>query len=196
VQKVTLAPCPIPARDDMILIMSNRISDVFAAMAAPSRAVAAGASLFCQGDPVANMYLVVEGRVDLVRHSAAGGVIVLQRAGPGDIVAEASLFSDRYHCDAVAATPASVRSVARRRFRDRLRADADFAEAWMAHLGQEIQTMRLRGEVLSLPTVAARLDAWLAWHDRMPPKGEWKQLAHQIGVSPEALYREMARRRD
>lgn len=28
-----------------------------------------------------------------------------------------------------------------------------------------------------------------------PPKGEWKQLAQQIGASPEALYREFARRR-
>ena len=43
--------------------------------------------------------------------------------------------------------------------------------------------------------VSARLDAWLAWHGELPPRGDWKQLADQIGVSPEALYREMARRR-
>jgi hypothetical protein len=29
----------------------------------------------------------------------------------------------------------------------------------------------------------------------LPPKGEWKSVAEQIGVSPEALYRELSRRR-
>jgi hypothetical protein len=42
--------------------------------------------------------------------------------------------------------------------------------------------------------VAARLDAWLTLK-RLPPKGEWGALADDIGVTREALYRELARRR-
>lgn len=34
-------------------------------------------------------------------HEARGESITLQTAGPGDFVAEASLFSTRYHCDGV-----------------------------------------------------------------------------------------------
>jgi len=41
------------------------------------------------------------------------------------------------------------------------------------------------------------LDAWIAGNGGdFPPRGEWKLIAGQIGVSPEALYREIAKRRD
>jgi CRP-like cAMP-binding protein len=83
-----------------------------------------------------------------------------------------------------------------REIRRRFRADPEFAEAWAIHLAGEVQTARFRSEVVALRTVASRLDAWLAWRgDLIPPKGVWKQIADQIGVTPEALYREMAKRR-
>ena len=45
-------------------------------------------------------------------------------------------------------------------------------------------------------TVAERLEAWTAWNgSKSPKKGEWKLVANQIGVSPEALYREFAKNR-
>lgn len=50
--------------------------------------------------------------------------------------------------------------------------------------------------MLSLKTVAERLDAWTAANQGAPPiKGEWKTVAVEMGVSPEALYRELAKRR-
>jgi hypothetical protein len=50
---------------------------------------------------------------------------------------------------------------------------------------------------VSLKTVAERLDAWLALHDDgLPPKGQRLRVASEIGVTPEALYRELARRRE
>ena len=52
---------------------------------------------------------------------------------------------------------------------------------------------RLHAEILSLKTFAQRLDACMVWNNaELPPKGEWLNLANQIGVSPEALYREIA----
>jgi hypothetical protein len=55
----------------------------------------------------------------------------------------------------------------------------------------------LRSEIVSLKTVAQRLDAWIAWNGgRSPKKGEWKFVASQIGITPETLYREIAKRRD
>jgi hypothetical protein len=58
------------------------------------------------------------------------------------------------------------------------------------------QGARLRSEVLSLRTVAERLAAWTAWNGgKIPKKGEWKLVANQIGVSPEALSRELAKNR-
>ena len=74
--------------------------------------------------------------------------------------------------------------------------DQDFAEAWAAHLAGEVRNARLRAEILTLKTVSERLDAWLADRDHLPEKGNWKAVAQEIGTSPEALYREIARRRE
>jgi hypothetical protein len=43
--------------------------------------------------------------------------------------------------------------------------------------------------------LAPRLDTWLDWRGALPPKGDWLRLAAELGVSPEALYREIAKRR-
>ncbi|MGE0421530.1 MAG: Crp/Fnr family transcriptional regulator [Reyranellaceae bacterium] len=165
-------------------------------LAPAERRYAAGEHLFHQGDRVAVLHLLVEGRVQLVRHQAGGSALVLQRTGPGAIVAEASMVSDRYHCDAVATTPVRSLAVRRSSVRARIASDPDFAMAVVGHLAREVQASRSRAEILSLRTVAARLDAWIAARDgHMPARGEWKTVADEIGTSPEALYREIARRR-
>ena len=65
----------------------------------------------------------------------------------------------------------------------------------MASMANEIRSTRLRAEILSLKTVAERLDAWLTFNDDgLPAKGGRIALARELGVSPEALYREIARR--
>lgn len=110
-------------------------------------------------------------------------------------MAEASAFAETYHCDAIVRSDACVRGISRRRFLDLFRTDPKLSETWAARLAREVQTTRLRSEILALRTVTERLDAWLAWHGTLPPKGEWHQIARQIAVSPEALYREIARRR-
>ena len=175
--------------------MTAKMFDQLALAGGQKRTLGAGEYLFHIGKPVTALFVVLEGEVHLIRHQEHGGAIILQRAGPGEILAEASLFSDHYHCDAFTGKGAIVRSISKREPRERLRNEPDFAEAWSAHLAGEVQIMRLRSEILSLKTVASRLDAWLAWHGELPPKGEWARLAKEIGLSPEALYREIAKRR-
>lgn len=112
------------------------------------------------------------------------------------MLAEASVFSDQYHCDAVAAMATEVVLVAIGEIQRLLNEDHVFALEWSRHLSNELQHTRKRAEILALRTVAARLDAWLTWSDGdLPAKGEWRRLAEEIAVSPEALYREISRRR-
>ncbi|WP_319005673.1 Crp/Fnr family transcriptional regulator [Pararhizobium sp. BT-229] len=121
---------------------------------------------------------------------------MLQRCTAGHILAEASVYSENYHCDAVSVSPVTVSIVPVAEIKRLLATDIAFATLWSAHLARELQATRKRAEIVSLRTVKARLDAWLAWNEGgFPPKGAWKQLADDIGVSPEALYREVARRR-
>ena len=180
----------------MIDIMSMSLFDKLRHLNPTERRFDAGAHLFHQGDQVSTLHLVVDGEAHLVRYQIGGAALVLQRAGPGTVLAEASLFSDRYHCDSVAVMPTCTLAVTKSVVRKRLAEDPDFAETWTAHLAHEVQATRLRAEILSLRTVGERLDAWIAWQDgRFPARGKWKTVASEIGTSAEALYRELAKRR-
>lgn len=180
----------------MIEIMSIDYESVFRSLGASERLLASGQTLFRLDDPVVRIHAVIAGEMRLVRHRGDGGAFVLQRARAGALLAEASLFAVRYHCDAVSAGPSRVLAVGREALKARLAGDPALAAGFAATLAREVQATRLRAELLATRTVADRLEGWLAWNDGvLPAKGGWRDLADEIGVSPEALYREIARRR-
>lgn len=180
----------------MILIMLRSIEPYLAGVRGRQQHFANGRFLFHRGDPVTDMHFVLSGSIHLVRHQRDGSTLILQRAEPGSILAEASLYSGTYHCDAVAFGAADTRVYPKTSLKKLLAKSPEFSDVWTKYLAQELQKSRLRSEILSLRTVARRLDAWIAWNSgKLPEKGEWKLVASQIGVSPEALYREIAKRR-
>ena len=181
----------------MIAIMLTALADRLFQLDHSLRRYEAGAFLFRQGDVVRFLHLVREGEIHLVRHRLDGGeAMTLQRAGAGAIVAEASIYSECYHCDCIAAKPSQIVAFAGSVIRDALAVDRDFAAAWAEYLAGEVRLMRCRAEFLGFRGVSERLDAWLALNDgRLPAKGGWKMVAAEIAVSPEALYRELSRRR-
>ncbi len=167
----------------------------FQALPHARRTFRKGQYLFHQDDPVVSMFLIESGEARLLRRQRAGGAIVLQRAMPGAFLAEASLFTARYHCDAMATTQVSARLISRLAMRKLFENDTAFAAAWASHLANEVRSARLRAEILALKTVAERFGAWIAAKGEFPAKGTWKIVAEEIGTSPESLYREIARRR-
>lgn len=180
----------------MIEIMSDDIVAVVAAHAEKRRALVKGAYLFHRGDRVRSVFVVVSGGIDLTRFQEGGAPLVLQRAGPGSFLAEASVYSPVYHCDALAAERSVVCEMNRPAFLALLAEAPGVANLWAGHLAREVQAARYRAEILTRRGVADRLDGWLAWQGGvLPLKGAWKTIADQIGVSPEALYRELAKRR-
>lgn len=176
----------------MIAIMSS-ITERLLALAEAEVELGPGQSLFLAGDPVRNLYVVLEGSVRLVRHQASGGAVVLQRAQANELLAEASLFASRYHCDATSEHGARLARVPKARLLQAQREDAGWLTDLAAHLAQEVQKARARAELLALRTVRERLDGWRALHGELPPRGRWIDVAQEIGVTPEALYRELAR---
>lgn len=177
----------------MILIMSSELKNLFDGC--PVFFCEKDKVLFRSGERVRSMYLVVEGRVDLIRHTTSGARLVLVRAGPGHILAEASAYSKTYHCDAVATYPTSLRSISVRKFHDLLNRDSRCASAWAESMAHALQGARTNSEIRTLRTVSERLDAWLGDRGPLPPKGEWQDLAQTLGVTREALYRELSKRR-
>jgi CRP-like cAMP-binding protein len=180
----------------MIAIMSNILFTQLLDLAYREQRVAAGEVLFRAGDRVRSLFLVIAGGIQLTRSLPHGPQLILQRTGPGAILAEASLFAERYHCEGEAVNASVVSLVSVRRLREALMEKTELVTAWTRHLAYEVQRARAHAEIVSLKTVSARIDAWTMLNDgALPPKGQWRRVAAEIGVTPEALYRELARRR-
>jgi CRP-like cAMP-binding protein len=177
----------------MIEIMRDPIAQLFEN--ARRVELAARTELFAAGQPVRNVHLVLQGRIHLVRHTPRGSVLILQNAGAGAVLAEASAYSAVYHCDAIAAESAAIAVLTKAVFRAALAADPALAEAWGARLARGVQAARVRAEIRALPTVAERMDAWLGEGNALPAKGRLQDVAAELGVTREAFYRELARRR-
>ena len=177
----------------MIAIMQKSISMLF--QDARDTELATGETLFAAGEEVTGIYMVRSGRVHLQRHTTHGARMVLQNAEPGAVVAEASAYSPMYHCDAVAAEESVVARLPKDRFLSALAGEPSLAESWAALLARSVQAARLRSEIRSLPRVADRLDAWLGEGNALPERGRWQDVAAELGVTREALYRELSRRR-
>lgn len=125
-----------------------------------------------------------------------GGSAVMQRAEAGFLLAESSVFGSRYHCDAHVVMPSDLRVIDKTAVEHALVAAPELMRDLARHLAQEVQRTRIRVEVLGKKTVKERLDTWLVLHSGViPERGAWRTVAEDLNVSPEALYRELKRRR-
>ena len=177
----------------MIAIMSDRIQDLFAD-AAPVDVVEGGV-VFRTGAAVSRMFWIERGEVALLRYGQGGETVPIQRVRDGGLLAEASLFAERYHCDAVALRKTRFRVRPRGDVRGALERDPALLMGFAETVSRALMTSRIRAEIRSLKRVSDRLDLWLAVGNEVPGKGGRRHLADELGVTPEAIYRELARRR-
>ena len=108
---------------------------------------------------------------------------------PGDLVAEASLFSPKYHCDAVAVTDARVRLYPKKALLAEFRRDPKRPSAFMAMLARELMALRTRLEQRNLRSASARVQHHLALNTgadgrTVTLRGTIKDLAAELGLDP------------
>lgn len=166
--------------------------------AASERRFAAGQTLFRAGSRSSGFFEVIGGTVRLIRVDRNGREAVLQTASAGDTLAEASLFSPAYHCDAIAATDAVVRLFPKSVMLAELQRDPRLARAFAAMLARQVMTLRTRLETRNIHSARERVRHFLAVNagaDRrtVALPGTLKQLAADLGLTHEALYRTLAR---
>ncbi len=152
--------------------------------------------LFNQGDPARAVYLVSRGRLRLDRHLASGRAVTLSVARPPAVIAEAALFSERYHCRAVAEVASTVVVVPKAVVVDLLEEDSSFALSLVRGLASEVRTLRQLLELRNVRPASQRLLDYLALQrDRGEPPTDrpLAALAAELGLTPEALYRIVAR---
>ena len=165
--------------------------------AAVERRLKAGQALFRTGAPTGGLYEIVTGKVRLVRVDRSGREAVLQVAAPGDTLAEASLFSAAYHCDAIATTEAVVRLYPRKILVNELRRNPKVAQSFAAMLARQVMALRTRLEQRNIHSARDRVRHYLAVNadpsGRMVAlSGTLKDIAAELGLTHEAFYRTLA----
>lgn len=179
----------------MITIMSELI-ELVERNSRGHLALAAGDVLFRAGEPVVRLHLVVSGGMNLERCSVTGLRFVLQSASAGDIVAEPSIFADHYHCAAIAISDTLILFADVDHVRRAVLGNTEALERLARQFARDVQSARMRAEILTFHRLSDRLDAWLDLNGGvLPEKGQWLTLAAHLAVTPEALYRELAKRR-
>ena len=165
---------------------------------ASDRKLQAGQTLFRAGQKTVGLYEVVDGKVRLVRVDRNGREAILQLASAGDTLAEASLFSSTYHCDAVATTEAAVRLYPKAILLIELKRDPEILRAFTAMLAQQVMTLRTRLERRNIHSARDRVRHFLAISAEKNGRtvslpGTLKELAEDLGLTHEVLYRTLAR---
>ncbi len=160
------------------------------------RALDAGASLFRQGDTVREVFVVESGRVRLQRHTVEGVELTLQSAGADDLLAAASLYAERYHCDAVADQASRVAAFDRETVLDALANRPELARSVTASLATQVIELRTRLELRNIHSARERVWSYLALaadpDRRVAAPAPLKHMADLLGLAPETLYRTLA----
>ncbi len=162
------------------------------------RSLEAGQSLFRQGSRTVGLYEILDGRVRLARVDRSGRETTLYSASAGETIAEASLFSPTYHCDAIASTSAAVRLYPKAQMLAGFQRDPRAANAFMAMLARQIMSLRTSLEQRNIHSARERIRHYLtvnrgANERSVPLPGTLKDLAANLGLTHEALYRTLSR---
>jgi CRP-like cAMP-binding protein len=156
-----------------------------------------GDYVFRQGDKTFGVFVVVSGRVRLIRHTAAGSEVIIHNAGPRESFAEASLFSPHYHCDALSCADSEVLMVPKRPLLKALSENSQLAKIFMIRMSHHIQQLRTHLELRGIRSARERLLRYfllLSSEEDLTVKIDrpLKQIASEIGLTHESLYRTLA----
>ncbi len=148
--------------------------------------LAKGDHVFRQGDATRGVFFVVSGSICLTRMTEAGTAVTLHNAAAGGLFAEASLYSEHYHCDAIATAPSEVFQLSKQAILIRQREDAAFSEGITQLLATQVQEYRQLMTLHAVKSADERVFLAIA-AGRL--RGSVTQFASQIGLSKEACYR-------
>jgi CRP-like cAMP-binding protein len=161
-----------------------------------SRRLAAGTVLFRQGDRTVGIFRLASGRLSLQRVTPNGARVAMHTVRPGELFAEASIFSARYHCDAEVLADSEVLLYPKEELRRRLKESGEALWDFAGDLARHVQGLRTRLELRQtrsapervLQALQLRADA----NHVCRLDGPLKQWAEEIGLTHEALYRTLA----
>jgi len=170
-----------------------------------SSRIAKGEILFHEADPAAAMYVVLEGKIKLIRYSPHGKEMLLHLASPGQSFAEAALFGTAtYPATAQAVLASQLWSLPRVRLVELIGGSPELGMAMVASVSRWTRTLAAKLELLTQRRVEERLAIYLlgrasggltagASIELTEPR---HLIAAQIGTAPEVLSRTFRRLED
>jgi len=146
--------------------------------------------VFRQGDKSRGIFFVVDGNIQLRRYTSSEAIVVIHTVKPGETFAEASLFSETYHCDAYVAAPSELIELNRKTINHIFDTDSTFARSFARQLTQQIQQYRRKVQLLSINNATERVFSGVV---EGLLKTQVKVFAAEIGLSHEVVYRSLSK---
>jgi CRP/FNR family transcriptional regulator, dissimilatory nitrate respiration regulator len=162
------------------------------------RQLAVQQTLFHKGDAAVAFFAVQTGRIKLVRYLENGMELCLYVARSGESFAEAALFSETYHCDAIADIPSQITVYPKQDVLQILRTQPELALEFTALLAQQTQFLRTRLALHNVHSAHHRTLQYLLLlkapqQDIIEFDRPLKNVASEIGLTHESFYRALAR---
>ena len=145
-----------------------------------------GDVLFRQDQATSGLYRVLAGCVTLRRTSLGGEVLTLHRAVSGGYFAEASVFSDTYHCEAICTEAGSVLKIAKNAISATMLSNPEFSAGFTRLLAVQVQQYRAHIELLAIRSAKERV---LAAYEADYLATTIPEFASRINLTHEACYR-------
>jgi len=160
------------------------------------RSYKANELIFEQGNPAHNIFAVEEGQVKLERNTIEGRTALLHTIQAGESFAEAALFSDVYHCNAVTTRPSEIILFPKEDMLNALHNNPPMSLKYISHLSSQVRALRTRIELSNILSARERiLQFILVYIDpekrEIVLKSTFKDFAAELGLAHETLYREL-----
>lgn len=155
--------------------------------------------LFRQGEVASTIFFVRRGELEAARFSPEGDPLVMLRASRGEFFAEMSLAADYYGCSAFAKTDSELYALPKPDVLSVLKGEPAFAMAFLQAQMKNARRQCSRYERVRLRRAEDRVIHFLiteagpdGWVRLAGPLADW---AAELGLTPESLYRALAKLR-
>lgn len=160
-----------------------------------SLSLAKGDKLFAQGDTVVNIYQITTGKIKLVRNTIDGSPILLHIGHDSETIAEASLFSDQYHCSAIADLPSEISFLKKQELLQFLEENPKTMKKLLSVFARQVRDLRAINEIKNIRSAQQRILTFIRSHvdknKEMKLDLSLKDIAQKIGLAHETFYRNL-----
>jgi len=162
-----------------------------------------GETLFWEGDPASGFYILLSGSVRIYKTSPEGKEYTIHQIRPGQMFAEAAIFSGKhYPANCTALADSEVAFFPKDRFLGLIKKSPDISLKMIAGLSAFVREFNQKVEDLSLREVSARLARHLLAESKRTQKDTIRlettkaELANALGTISETLSRNLKKLSD